>query len=90
MTFLGFPDKQNQEGEMKMTEEQMGFKVVGGGDSSVGIPNWDVSVIIDGNERDVDEDSIKQWKEFLREYYDVDIMNVYTFQEWDAEIKAKE
>ena len=51
---------------------KLNFRVHGSGDESVGIWPSEAVITVDDNFRDSErEDSIKQWKELLRDYYDI-------------------
>ena len=63
------------------------FYILGGGDRSVGIGSTDEEVIFDGN-MELDEDMIKNVKEFLNELDD-NCATVYTEQEFKDSQKAE-
>jgi hypothetical protein len=64
-----------------MTKET--FIIFGGGDSSVGIPPTEATITIDDNFIDYDEDMIKQWKEFLYDFYDNGKITILTSKEYE-------
>ncbi len=49
----------------------MVFKVDGGGDPSVGISDTHATVTVEDNFKEVDEDQLELFREFLREFYDI-------------------
>ena len=62
------------------------FIVEGGGDREVGIADVNATITIEDNYTDEDDEQlVKNWKEFLAEYYDVSEKCVFTQKEYDSE-----
>lgn len=63
------------------------FKVDGGGDMSVGIPDTHATITIEDNYKDVDKDQMELFREFLREWYDIPkhMGSILTFEEWEKQ-----
>ena len=71
-----------------MTEKV--FIVEGGGDREVGITDINATITIKDNYSDEDDEQwVKNWKEFLTEYYDVSENLVFTKKEYDLERKLE-
>lgn len=72
------------------------FVVYGGGDPSVGIFPIEATITIEDNYADSErEESIKEWKELLRDYYDLpekfcrNFEGVWTEEEYQKMIDAE-
>ena len=63
------------------------FHIFGGGDQSVGVWPTQATIIIDDNFSDFKDEQyyelIKQWKEFLHDYYDNGNITILTDKEFD-------
>jgi len=64
---------------------KMVFKVDGGGDLSVGISDTHATVTVEDNYKEVDEDQLELFREFLREFYNIPkhMGSVLTLDEWN-------
>jgi len=71
-----------------MTKET--FHIFGGGDHSVGIPSTEATITIDDNFIDYDENMIKEWKNFLYDFYDNGKITILTDKEFKEMIENEQ
>ncbi len=69
---------------------KMVFKVNGGGDMSVGIPDTHASVTIEDNDKEVNKTQQEIFREFLREFYDIpkgrgEVQTLEEYEQQEAE-----
>lgn len=62
------------------------YHVLGGGDRDVGLGDVEAKITIEDNCEDEDDEiQVENWKEFLSDYYDIGVKNVFTEKEWIEE-----
>lgn len=66
------------------------FRINGGGDHSVGIPDVDAEITIKENVIEFSDEDITRWKEFLAEHYDIPQGCVMTQEEYDEMLRLEE
>lgn len=71
---------------------KMVFKINGGGDMSVGIPDTHATVTIEDNYKEVNKTQQELVREFLREFYDIPKHRgeVLTLEEYDRQQQAEQ
>ena len=73
-----------------MNRETLKFRIYGGGDYSVGIPDVDAVITIEENVFYFTKEDIDRWREMLAEFYDVHKGRVMTQEEWDEMLRLEE
>jgi len=64
---------------------KMVFKINGGGDMSVGIPDTHATVTIESDYKEVNKIQLELFREFLREFYDMPMGAVLTLEEYEKQ-----
>ena len=73
-----------------MNKKELKFRIYGGGDYSVGIPNVNAEITIKENVIYFSDEDIDRWRETIAEFYDIHKGCVMTQEEWDERLRLEE